>query len=73
LATSNLNEPSAQELSRKLSSSSLIIVDALPRESYERGHIPGAINLPLAEVRSRAAEVLPDRNAEIVVYCAADT
>lgn len=44
------------------------LVDTLGAESYQQSHLPGAINLPLEEV-DRAEEVLPDKDAEIVVYC----
>ena len=33
------------------------------------GHIPGAKLLPLGQVLTRAAEVLPDKNAVWLVYC----
>jgi len=36
-------------------------------------HLPGAINLPPESVTSLAAQILPDKNAEIVVYCASPT
>jgi rhodanese-related sulfurtransferase len=36
-------------------------------------HIPGAINLPVAEIPRRAPEVLPDRAASIVTYCGGPT
>jgi rhodanese-related sulfurtransferase len=49
------------------------LVEASPEESFQKSHLPGAINLPTDQVRQRAAEVLPDRNAEIVVYCAKPT
>lgn len=45
-----------------------VLVDTLGAEYYQQSHLPGAINLPLEEV-DRAEEVLPDREAEIVVYC----
>jgi rhodanese-related sulfurtransferase len=44
-------------------------VDVLPAESYAAGHIAGALSLPLEQVASRAQELLPDRSAEIAVYC----
>ena len=69
----DLTEISQQELYRRLKDRSLIIVDVLPREAYLSGHIPGAISLPLADVDSRAREVIPDRNAEIAAYCASAT
>lgn len=61
---------SRDELKRRLHDPTLMIVDVLPRESYLAGHIPGAINLPLAEVESRARDLLPDPTAELAIYCA---
>jgi rhodanese-related sulfurtransferase len=46
------------------------LVEALPPGYYARGHLPGAVNLPHDQVRERAAQVLPDKSALIVVYCA---
>jgi rhodanese-related sulfurtransferase len=61
------------ELVARLHDPSLTIVDVLPRESWKARHIPGALSLPLAEIPERAAAVLPDRNADIAVYCASPT
>ena len=69
----NSAEISRQELYSRLGDRSLRIVDVLPPEAYIGGHIPGAINLPVAEVDSRASEVLPHRYAEIAVYCGSVT
>lgn len=46
------------------------VIEALPPRYYEAGHLPGAINIPHTEVREKAASLLPDRDAIIVVYCA---
>lgn len=67
--SSDAPEISRNELRRRLRDSTLNIVDVLPVESYAAAHIPGAISIPLELVASRARELLPDRNAEIVVYC----
>ncbi len=45
-----------------------VLVDTLGEEYYRHSHLPGAINLPLEEI-DRAEEVLPDKEAEIVVCC----
>ena len=45
-----------------------VLVDALSQQHYERSHLPGAINLPY-EFVDDAEQKLPDKNAEIVVYC----
>jgi len=51
----------------------VVILDVLAPEVYANGHIPGAINIPLAELPNRAAKELPDREREIIVYCGGPT
>lgn len=45
------------------------LVETLPPTAYAHAHLPGAINLPPDKVSELASKVLPDKNAEIVVYC----
>ena len=45
-----------------------VLVEALSQKHYESSHLPGAINLPY-EFVDEAEKVLPDKHAEIVVYC----
>ena len=45
-----------------------VLVDALSAKHYESSHLPGATNLPY-EFVDEAETVLPDKDAEIVVYC----
>jgi rhodanese-related sulfurtransferase len=62
---------SCDELQRKLESREpFALVDALPPMSFAHSHLPGAINLTPHEVDAAAARRLPDKSAEIVVYCA---
>jgi len=44
------------------------LVEALDERHYRRSHLPGAINLP-PKALDRAEELLPDKEATIVVYC----
>ena len=44
------------------------VVEVLPREDYEKLHLPGAISLPLAELNADTAARL-DRGRDVVVYC----
>ena len=46
------------------------LVEALPEKYYRDWHLPGALHLPLDDVESSAGSVLPDKDAEVVVYCA---
>jgi rhodanese-related sulfurtransferase len=43
------------------------VLDVRPQEEYRAGHLPGAISIPLAELKDRLAE-LP-RDQDIVAYC----
>jgi rhodanese-related sulfurtransferase/DNA-binding transcriptional ArsR family regulator len=53
-----------QRLKRK---DKLVVLDVRPREEYEAGHIPGAVSIPLSELKKRMKE-LP-KNKQIVAYC----
>ncbi len=68
-----IDEIPLAELAARVNDRSLTIVDVLPATAYQQGHIPGAVNLPLTEVAERAFEVLPDRHAELAIYCAGFT
>lgn len=46
-----------------------VVVDTRSTTAWEQGHIPGALHIPGGELRQRALAELPDRDADIVVYC----
>ena len=50
-----------------------LLLETLPAETYHHVHLPGAINMPPDQVRQLAPSLLPDKAAEIVVYCAKPT
>ena len=54
---------------RLLDAGKAVAVDVREPDEYAVGHIPGAKLLPLGEVLSRAAEVLPDKRAPWLIYC----
>jgi phage shock protein E len=64
---------SHDELVDRLRDPSFLLVDALGPESYVGGHIPGAVNLPLGDLRELARTALPDLDREIAVYCSSFT
>lgn len=55
------------ELLRRVKSGDVTILDVRPEEEYRAGHIPGAISIPLPDLKARLTE-LP-RRGEIVAYC----
>ena len=49
------------------------LVEALPEETFRTQHLPRAINLPPKQAKKLAPKLLPDKQADIVVYCASST
>jgi NADPH-dependent 2,4-dienoyl-CoA reductase/sulfur reductase-like enzyme/peroxiredoxin family protein/rhodanese-related sulfurtransferase/TusA-related sulfurtransferase len=44
-----------------------LLIDVRPKDIFELRHIPGAINIPLATLRSRLSEIPKDK--DIYLYC----
>lgn len=66
-----------EELRKGIDAGTLVVVDTMPATYYEKEHLPGAVNIPgypyeqAAESTDRhAPDLLPDKSAQIVVYCA---
>jgi rhodanese-related sulfurtransferase len=57
-----------EELARKLQrKDDLLVVDVRPAEEYAVGHLPGAVSIPVVELKRRLKE-LP-KTTDIVAYC----
>jgi rhodanese-related sulfurtransferase len=46
----------------------IAVVDARGAESWEQGHLPGALHLPVASIARRAPAVVP-QDVVVVTYC----
>lgn len=46
-----------------------IVLDVRTEAEYKGGHIKGAVLLPLDRLEAEALAVLPDKEAEILIYC----
>lgn len=55
------------ELTRRVRAGEVTVLDVRPREEFRAGHIPGALSIPVGELKARLDE-LP-KNREIVAYC----
>ncbi len=47
----------------------VILLEVLAPQYYRHSHLPGALNLPPGKVAEMAADLLPGKDAEIVLYC----
>jgi rhodanese-related sulfurtransferase len=67
-ARDELEPVTREELARRLQDGdNLVVLDVRPAAEYAAGHLPGAVSIPVAELRRRLAELPADR--EVVAYC----
>ncbi len=59
----------ADAKARMDSGDTIVILDVRTQEEYDAGHIPGAILVPNETIVDKQPELLPDLDAEILVYC----
>ena len=50
-----------------------VLVDVREKDEFRGGYIPGAIHIPRGFLEMQAEQKLPDKRAEIIVYCAGGT
>jgi rhodanese-related sulfurtransferase/DNA-binding transcriptional ArsR family regulator len=58
---------SRTELLRRIKGKSVVVLDVRPEDEFALGHILGARNVPLSQLRRQLAKL--DRRTEIVAYC----
>lgn len=59
----------AEEAKAMLEKGGVTLVDVRSHTEYEEGHIPGALILPKDDIGAQPPELLPDKDATIIVYC----
>jgi rhodanese-related sulfurtransferase/DNA-binding HxlR family transcriptional regulator len=63
----SLEPVSRKELLRRMREGLVTVIDTRPAEEFAAGHLRGAINVPLHELKRRLREI--PRDQEIVAYC----
>jgi len=67
-ARDQLEPVTRQELARRLGDGDpVVVLDVRPAAEHAAGHLPGAVSIPVEELRRRLAELPRDR--DIVAYC----
>ncbi|HLV67040.1 MAG TPA: molybdopterin-synthase adenylyltransferase MoeB [Polyangiaceae bacterium] len=49
------------------------LVDVREKDEFRQGYIPGAVHIPRGFLEMQAEQKLPDKSAELIVYCAGGT
>ena len=62
-----LEPVSRKELLARMKAGVVTVLDVRPPDEFACGHLPGALNIPLSELRKRLAELPPKQ--EVVAYC----
>ena len=48
-----------------------VLVNVLPKESFDQKHIPGSISIPISEdFDSEVQKQIPNKDTKVIVYCA---
>ncbi len=66
-ARDELEPVSRAELQRRMKQGLVTVLDVRPEDEFALGHLPGARNIPLAQLKRQLAKL--DRKTEIVAYC----
>ena len=57
------------ELKKAMAAGSVLLIDTRDQQSFENGHLPGAIVIALAEIQQKAPQLKAVKKT-IVTYCA---
>jgi ArsR family transcriptional regulator len=66
-AHDDLEPISRGELTKRMKQGLVTVLDVRPEDEFGLGHLPGARNVPLSELKRQLSKL--DRKAEIVAYC----
>jgi rhodanese-related sulfurtransferase len=56
-----------EELSGKMASGKVVLLDIRPEDEYNAGHIPTAINIPIESLKTRLKQL--SKNRQYIAYC----
>jgi rhodanese-related sulfurtransferase len=65
---------SREELKAKLDAGdNFVLIEAAGEAKYRSSHLPRALNMPQDQVLNLAPKLLPNKDADVVLYCGSPT
>jgi hypothetical protein len=64
---SAIKRMAVEDLRAKVNRNDVVVIDVRDRGSYEVGHIPGAMHIPMASIETNLAQI--PKGKQIVTYC----
>ncbi|MEU7862734.1 rhodanese-like domain-containing protein [Nonomuraea sp. NPDC049141] len=61
-------ETDVSDVATDLAAQAVVVIDSRSQESWDQGHVQGAVHLPTAEIATRAPATIP-KDATVVTYC----
>jgi rhodanese-related sulfurtransferase len=68
-AKASVCEISVSEAKALLDKGGYLFLDCREPKEFKMGHIPGAINIPRGVMEFKIAKQVPDKNAQVILYC----
>ena len=68
-AKKNICEVSVSESKALLDKGGYIFLDCREPKEFKMGHVPGAVNIPRGLLEFKIGKAIPDKNANIILYC----
>ncbi len=66
-ARDELEPVSRVELTQRMKKGLVTLIDVRPEDEFALGHVPGARNIPLSELKRHLKKI--DSNTEVIAYC----
>jgi rhodanese-related sulfurtransferase len=65
----NINIINAETAYELMQTEEVIVLDVRTTDEFNSGHIENAINLDVSNIKNEMLDVLPDKDAKILIYC----
>ncbi|MDI9518603.1 MAG: rhodanese-like domain-containing protein [Erysipelotrichaceae bacterium] len=65
----NINVINAESAYELMQTEEVIVLDVRTTDEFNSGHIENAINLDVSNIKNEMLDVLPDKDAKILIYC----